>query len=159
RDFDLPATTDFENFAAAICDDLYADYGDLPRPHVSGRVYDATPYPSDRRILFHNESSHMHQWPLKQWFFCVQSAHKNGETPIVDCRKVYERIDPKILHPFKEKGIAYVRNFTGNLDVRWQDFFKTEDRSAVERYCRNASIEFDWKRGDGLRIRHVSSAV
>src|SRR5262245_46722860 len=104
RGFDLNSVGDFESVALAICSDLFGDYGDLPRQGVSDKVYESTPYPHDRPILFHNESSHMHQWPMKQWFFCVQAAAQGGETPIVDCRKVHQRLDPAILEPFARKG-------------------------------------------------------
>ena len=53
----------------------------------------------------------------------------------------------------------YVRNFTNKLDVSWQDFFKTTDRSVVEDFCRNASIDFTWKENNGLRTRQVCLAV
>jgi alpha-ketoglutarate-dependent taurine dioxygenase len=159
RGFAVHSFSEFENFASAICPELFVDYGDLPREQVSGKIYDATPYPSDRPILFHNESSHMHQWPMKQWFFCVQAPQSGGETPIVDCRKLYQRIDPKIVDGFEQKGIMYVRNFTPDLDVRWQDFFKTDDRAAVGTYCKNASMEMSWRDGNRLRIRHVSRGV
>jgi alpha-ketoglutarate-dependent taurine dioxygenase len=96
---------------------------------------------------------------LKQWFYCVEAAQSGGETPIVDCRKVYERIDPQIRKRFEQSGIMYVRNFTDDLDVRWQNFFKTSERSEVERYCRNAGIDFEWKGKNGLRIHHISPAV
>jgi amino acid adenylation domain-containing protein len=159
RGFAIDSIDKFERFAAAVCPNLFTEYGDLPRPQVSGRVYDSTPYPADQWILFHNESSHMHQWPLKQWFYCVQAAQQGGETPIVDCRTMYERIDPAIVESFERKGIMYVRNFTGDLDVRWQDFFKTSDRSVVERYCKDASFDLDWTGDDRLRIRYRTCAV
>jgi len=159
RGFGLKSIEEFESFAAAICPGLFVDYGDLPREQVGRKVYKSTPYPADKRILFHNESSHMHQWPLKQWFFCVEAAKSGGETPIVDCRKAYERIDPEIVKRFEQCGIMYVRNFTDDLDVRWQDFFKTSDPNEVENYCRNAFIDFEWKGKNALRIRHVSPAV
>lgn len=159
RGFSVSTVSQFENFALAICPELFGEYGDLPREGAGGKVYESTPYPPDQAILFHNESSHMHRWPMKQWFFCVQAARQMGETPIVDCRKVYQFIDAKILEPFAQKGIVYVRNFTDKLDVSWQDFFKTTDRSVVENFCRNASIDFEWRENNDLRIRQVCPAV
>lgn len=159
RGFAINSVAEFEGFAAAICPDLFTEYGDLPRPQVSLRVYDSTPYPADSWILFHNESSHMHQWPLKQWFFCVEAAQQGGETPIVDCRAMYARLAPDVVERFERKGIIYVRNFTGDFDVRWQDFFKTMNRADVEQYCRDAAFEFEWTGHDNLRIRYRTSAV
>ena len=52
----------------------------------------------------------------------------------------------------------YVRNFTESLDVHWRDFFRTDDPEAVSAYCRNASMDFEW-RGDNLRTRQRRAAV
>jgi alpha-ketoglutarate-dependent taurine dioxygenase len=159
RGFDLTTVSRFEQFASAICPELFGEYGDLPREEVSGRVYTSTPYPPNQPILMHNESSQMHCWPLKIWFYCVRAAQQGGETPIVDSRRIFQRLDPRIRDRFMQKGIMYVRNYTDGVDVRWQDFFNTDDRSAVEDYCRKAGIECEWKDGDGLKARNVCPAV
>ncbi|MCT7952163.1 amino acid adenylation domain-containing protein [Ancylothrix sp. C2] len=159
RGFTGPVVSAFEQFALSICSELFGEYGDLPREGVSGKVYGSTPYPADKAILFHSESSHLHRWPMKIWFFCVQPAQQGGETPIVDCRKIYQMLNPKLREKFAEKQIMYVRNYTDGLDVSWQDFFKTEDKSVVEKYCRQAGIEFEWKAGNNLRTRKIRPAI
>ncbi|MEG5139393.1 MULTISPECIES: non-ribosomal peptide synthetase [unclassified Microcoleus] len=159
RGFTEPVVSAFEQFALSICSELFGEYGDLPREGVSGKVYGSTPYPADKAILFHSESSHLHRWPMKIWFFCVQPAQQGGETPIVDCRKIYQLLDPKLREKFSEKQIMYVRNYTDGLDVSWQDFFKTEDKATVEKYCGQAGIEFEWKAGNNLRTRKVRPAI
>ena len=98
RGFGLENASDFERVAASICNELYSEYGDLPREGVAGKVYTSTPYPQDKSILYHNESSHMSQWPSKINFFCVTVAKEGGATPIVDCRKVYR------FHAATERG-------------------------------------------------------
>src|SRR5438105_1796629 len=96
RGFNLRSPSDFETVASAIGGELFGEYGDLPREGVAGRVYTSTPYPPDKRILFHNESSHLHRWPMKISFFCVKAAQQGGATPIVDCREVCRRLEPRI---------------------------------------------------------------
>ena len=159
RGFALASTPDFEKFAESVSPDLFGDYGDLPREGVSGKVYGSTPYPSDQAILFHNESSHMHRWPMKIWFFCVKPAERGGETPIVDCRKVCRSLDPKIVKRFAERKLMYVRNYISGIDVSWQEFFRTTDRQVVEKFCRDTSVDFEWKDGDGLMTRRICQAV
>lgn len=159
RGFHIESISEFEKFAAAVCPDLFGEYGDLPRAEVGGKVYGSTPYPSDAVILFHNESSHMHCWPMLIWFCCVKAAEQGGETPIVDCRRIYQDMDPAMRDKFEEKGLMYVRNFTEGLDVSWQDFFHTSDRAVVEDYCRRASIEFEWKGDNTLQTRKARPAV
>jgi alpha-ketoglutarate-dependent taurine dioxygenase len=159
RGFGLSSATDFERSARAICSELFVDYGDLPRAHDSDAVYESTPYPADQTILFHNEAAHTHRWPMKQLFFCVKAAAQGGETPIVDCRKVYQALGLGITEEFKRRELVYVRNFIPSLDVSWQDFFRTTDRAAVAIYCRQASIDFSWRDDGGLRTRQFCQAV
>ncbi len=159
RGFNVDSVSEFESVAQAICPDLFGEYGDLPRAGESGKVYGSTPYPPDKAILFHNESSHLHQWPLKIWFFCVQPAQKGGDTPIVDCRKAYQLLTPKLRERLAQKQFMYVRNYTNGLDVSWQDFFRTNDKSEVENYCRKTKIDFEWYDNNGLITRQVRPAL
>jgi alpha-ketoglutarate-dependent taurine dioxygenase len=159
RGFSLDGATDFERVAASVASDLFAEYGDLPPEGTSERIYHSTPYPADKMILFHNESSHLPKWPLRQFFFCVIPAEDRGTTPLLDCRLVAERMDPGLLAEFESKGLMYVRNFSPGLDVPWQDFFKTEDRAEVERMCAEEGMTCEWREGDALRISQIGPAV
>jgi alpha-ketoglutarate-dependent taurine dioxygenase/acyl carrier protein len=159
RDFQVTSALEFEKVAEAVCRELFGDYGDLPREELGGQVYSSTPYPADQAILFHNESSHMHRWPLKQWFYCAQAPRQGGETPLADCRRVYQLLDPQIRNVLAEKGLLYVRNFSEGLDIGWREFFHATDRAEVEDFCRAAGFDFKWKAGDGLRIQRVQPAV
>ncbi len=159
RGFAVPTVSEFERTAEAICVELFGEYGDLPREELGGRVYGSTPYPADETILFHNESSHMHRWPMLIWFYCVKAALQGGESPIVDCRQMYQAMDSVVRERFERSGLMYVRNFTDGLDVSWQEFFHTADKSKVEQYCRAAGIDFEWKAGGGLRTRQICPAV
>ena len=159
RGFNLREPSEFEKFASAICPELFSGYGDLPREAVSGRVYGSTPYPNDQPIMFHNESSHMHSWPLKIWFYCLIAPQQGGETPIVNCRELYREMDPNLIREFSDRRLMYVRNFNNGLDVSWQDFFKTSDRAAVEEFCREAGIICEWMEGNTLRTKKVCQAV
>ena len=159
RGFNVGSVSLFESFAQAICPELFGEYGDLPRAGLGGKVYGSTPYPSDKAILFHNESSHLHQFPLKIWFFCVQPALQGGETPIVDCRKAYQLLEPKLRERLAQKQLMYVRNYTDSLDVSWQEFFHTNEKSVVENYCRRAKIAFEWYDNNGLVTRQIRPAL
>jgi alpha-ketoglutarate-dependent taurine dioxygenase len=142
-----------------MCPELYGEYGDLPKEESGSKTYRSTPYPPDQAILFHNESSHLHRWPMKQWFFCLQAAREGGETPIVDCRTLYQRLRPEIRERFASKQLLYVRNFTPGFDVSWQDFFQTTEKSVVEERCRKDGIEFIWMEQDRLRTRQRCPAI
>jgi alpha-ketoglutarate-dependent taurine dioxygenase len=158
RGFALDSAADFEAAASAIAGDLFAEYGDLPPESAGEKVYGSTPYPPDKMILFHNESSHLPTWPLRQFFFCVIPSQDRGTTPLLDCREVYAALDPDLLEQFETKGLEYVRNFSEGVDVPWQEFFKTEDQAEVERICSEAGMSCEWTEV-GLRIKQKARAV
>lgn len=157
RGFGVRDAEQFEATARAVCPDLHGEYGDLP--HEAGVVYRSTPYPADQPILFHNEAAHTWRWPLKQFFFCQTPAAEGGETPIVDCRQVYARLDRRLLQRFAERGLRYVRNFIPGLDVAWQDFFHTSVRAEVEARCQRAGVSYEWRTDGGLRTWELRPAV
>lgn len=159
RGFGIRSEAEFERFAGAICTELFGEYGDLPPERPGGKIYKSTPYPADKPILFHNESSHTHRWPMKQWFCCVLPSQEGGETPVIDCRVAWHRVDRGVVERLERLGLRYVRNFTEGLDVRWQDFFRTACRDEVEACCTRAGIGFEWLPNGGLRTRQQAPAV
>jgi alpha-ketoglutarate-dependent taurine dioxygenase len=158
RGFPLAGPPEFEAVASAIAGELFGEYGDLPPEETGQRIYHSTPYPPDKMILFHNESSHFSSWPLRQFFFCVVPSQEGGETPLLDCRKVYEVLDEEIVEAFEQKDLMYVRNFSEGVDVPWQDFFHTDDKAAVEQTCVNAGMSCEWTEL-GLRVRQRAKGV
>jgi alpha-ketoglutarate-dependent taurine dioxygenase len=159
RGFDVASASSFEQFAQIFCRELFNENGEHPRQTVSGNVYTPVFYPSDKQILWHNENSFNHRWPLKIWFSCVVPAQQGGETPVVDARSVYEAIDPDVRERFIEKKILYVRNYGRGLGLDWQSVFRTSDKAEVEARCRENFMEFEWKENDHLTTRALRPAV
>lgn len=159
RGFGLANPRDFEVFAEALQPGLYGAYGDLPKKEGGKNTYRSTPYPEDKMILFHNESSHLPRWPRKQWFFCEEAAPVGGATPIVDCREMFRRLPADLAEKFERLGLTYVRTFTPRLDVDWRDFFRTSDKADVEERCRAEGVEIAWLDGDALQTRTRCPAV
>jgi len=159
RGFNLKTAQDFERVAAGIYNEIYSEYGDLPRESAGGKIYTSTPYPEDKRILYHNESSHMNRWATRISFFCVIAAKEGGCSPVVDCRKVYQQLDPAVRSKFESKGLMYVRNFSDGLDVSWQHFFQTTDRAVVEEACAKQGFICEWVSDDHLRVKQICRGV
>jgi alpha-ketoglutarate-dependent taurine dioxygenase len=160
RGFGISSREEFEAFCAALAPELMG-YGErsTPRREVGGKVYTSTEYPADQHIPMHNELSYTHAWPGKIWFYCHAPAAQGGETPIADSRQVYRALDPAVRERFASRQVLYVRNFGEGLGLTWREAFQTDDWSAVEEYCRNAGIEFEWRPGERLRTRAVRPAV
>jgi alpha-ketoglutarate-dependent taurine dioxygenase len=159
RSFSVESLSEFERFAEAISGELFAEYGDLPRNTLSARIYGSTPYPKDETILFHNESSHLTKWPMRIYFYCMKAAEAGGETPLIDCRRLYAMLDPEIRSKVERLGLLYIRNFVAGLDVSWQEFFKTNDRCTVEQICRSQGSECSWTPSGDLRTTQHRPAV
>jgi alpha-ketoglutarate-dependent taurine dioxygenase len=157
----VKSVAEFEQFARAAGGEELIDYTyrSTPRTQVSGKVFTSTEYPADQFIPLHNEMAYSRTWPMKIWFHCVIATEQGGETPIADSRRVYERIDPRIVERFRQKKVMYVRNYTSGLDLSWQNVFQTASKSEVEEFCRHAGIEVKWENGDHLRTRQVCQAV
>jgi alpha-ketoglutarate-dependent taurine dioxygenase len=158
RGFPLTGAPEFEAVASTIAGELFGEYGDLPPEETGQRIYHSTPYPPDKMIYFHNESSHFSSWPLRQFFFCVVPSEEQGETPLLDCREVYRVLDKEIVEAFESKDLMYVRNFSEGVDVPWQEFFHTDDKAAVEQTCAKAGMTCEWTEL-GLRVSQRAKGV
>lgn len=61
-------------------------------------------------------------------FHSVVVAETGGATPIADNAAVYDTIDPRGRDEFVSRGIRYLRNFGGSLELSWQEAFQTDSR-------------------------------
>ena len=160
RGFPVGDVAEFERFAKACTRTLLSyTHRSTPRSQVSGDVYTSTEFPADQSIPMHNEMSYTRSWPMKLWFHCVVPAATGGETPFADSALVFQRLSESTQRAFAEKGVMYVRNFGGGVDLSWQDVFQTTDRAAVEKFCRESGIEYEWRSDDRLRTRQRCQGV
>jgi alpha-ketoglutarate-dependent taurine dioxygenase len=160
RNFAVRRAIEFEQVLLALCGKLmeYLERSS-PRSQISDKVYTSTDYPADQSIFPHNEHSYSLTFPLKVSFCCLQAAQSGGETPLVNMRRVSQRINPDIKERFIRKGWMYVRNYNDGFGLPWQTVFQTKDRSRVQDYCRQAGIEYEWKDDQHLRTRQVRPAL
>ena len=159
RNFDVDTPSAFERFARAVCPELIVENGEHPRTTVTGKIYTPVFYPADKQLLWHNENSFNHSWPLCILFCCSQPALEGGETPIVDSREVFRMIDPEVKQEFIEKKVMYRRNYGEGVGLTWQTVFQTTSRTEVENHCKRNHFEFEWKSGDRLRTSCVRPAI
>lgn len=160
RGFELAGDEEFRLLAAGFGAPLLGyEFGSTPRTRLGEGVYSSTEYPPHQHIPLHNEQSYSRRWPMKIWFHCALAAPQGGATPIADSREVYRRVPERIRARLLERGLMYVRNFGGGLDVPWPKVFNSEDRADVEAYCRREGIGFEWRDDGELRTRQVAQAV
>ncbi len=160
RGFDLRTANDFSRFVAAISGEpLEYKERSSPRSTVGDRIYTSTDYPEDQAIFPHNEHSYATTFPLKLYFYCQQPASAGGETPLADCRRIFQRLASGIRDRFINKQWMYVRNFGDGFGLPWQTVFQTTNKETVEAYCRANAIQVEWKEQDRLRTRQVRPAI
>jgi alpha-ketoglutarate-dependent taurine dioxygenase len=160
RGFNLRSADNFERFVKAVSGEpLEYNERSSPRTLVGGRIYTSTEYPADQGIFPHNENSYQSSFPMKLFFFCHTPAREGGETPIADCRKVFQHLAPAIRERFIEKRVLYVRNYGGGCGLSWQTAFQTSDKAEVERYCAENGIEARWREGGRLQTRQVRNVA
>jgi hypothetical protein len=160
RGFDISSVDEFERFIGLVSGGaMEYKYRSSPRTQVAGNIYTSTDYPADQSIFPHNEHAYSPTFPLRIFFYCVTPAAEGGETPIGDCRKILQRIDPEIRERFREKGVLYVRNFGDGFGLPWPTVFQTDDRDKVEEFCAQQGLEVEWKDGNRLRTRRVGPAI
>ena len=160
RGFEITTPETFEQLCRAVSTELL-EYNERssPRTQVSANVYTSTDYPAKQSIFLHNENSYQRTFPQKIFFFCLTPALSGGETPIADCRQIFQRIDPRVRERFMEKGWMYVRNVGDGLGLPWQTIFQTESPAVVERECLRKGIKVEWKDDQRLRLSTVLPAV
>jgi amino acid adenylation domain-containing protein len=157
RGFGVNSTAPFERAASAICPDLLSENAEHVPISASGKVQVPVYYAPYRKLLWHNENSFNRSWPMKIIFGCARPAAQGGETPLVDCRRMFQRLPDPIRRQFLEKQITYVRTLGTGLGLDWRTLFRTEDKSRVEDACRRDAISFEWL-DDQLQTRAVRPA-
>jgi alpha-ketoglutarate-dependent taurine dioxygenase len=159
RDFSINTAVALDQVIKATSNGELLEYRDRssPRHEVGDKIYTSTDYPAEQSIFLHNEGTYWMKWPQKIYFCCLVASTDGGQTPIADCRRIYQRIDPQIRERFTE--VMYVRNYNDGFGLTWETVFQTTDRAKVEDYCRSNLIEYQWKEGNRLRTRAVRPTV
>ncbi|WP_406349117.1 TauD/TfdA family dioxygenase [Streptomyces sp. NBC_00144] len=151
----------FQRFVAAVSDGEPLQYRDrsTPRDEVSQNVYLSTTYPAAERIEPHNEGTYWSTWPQKLFFCCLIAPPVGGETPIIDNRKVIERIPVAVRERLERLGVRYVRNYNSGFGLTWQEGYQTDSRADVDRYAAANGTVTEWLEGDRLRTVQIRPAV
>lgn len=168
RGFAVEGPSRFEQIARCINPELKNNYlGTSPRDALTEYVFSASELPGFYPIPQHCEMSFTAHPPSHLFFCClVQPGPDMGETPLVDFRRVWRDLDAGVRQRFEERGIRIVRNYSGPsggsaFDLfklkRWDEMFRTTDKSEVERQCTEEGFEAVWGANDSLRLISTQS--
>jgi len=130
-----------------------------PRRTYSDGVYSSTKWPPNQVMCMHHELSYMLEFPGLMLFACLIAPTGGGATAVADSPTVLGALPTELIERFERQGWLLTRNYNDDIGASVAEAFGTEDRGAVESYCRANAIEFEWQPDGGLRTRQRRSAV
>ena len=109
-------------------------------------------------MCVHHELSYAVEFPSLMLFACLKAATRGGATPVADAAAVLEALPAALVVRFERVGWLLVRNYNDDIGASVAEAFGTEDRGAVESYCRANAIKFEWRPDGALRTWQRRSA-
>jgi alpha-ketoglutarate-dependent taurine dioxygenase len=130
-----------------------------PRRSYSDGVYSSATWPPNQPMCMHHELSYTLEFPGLMLFACLGAPTDRGATAVADSTTVLGALPPDLVERFEREGWLLTRSYNDEIGASVAEAFGTDDRGAVESYCRANAIEFEWQPGGGLRTRQRRSAV
>ncbi len=148
------------NVFQRLADRLTADREPFaPRSVYGVGIHSSTPWPANQPMCMHHESSYTLDPPGLLLFACLTAPTAGGATGVADATEVLGALPPDLVARFEQVGWLLTRTFNEDIGASVAEAFGTDDRSAVEAYCRASGIEFRWLPDGGLQTRQRRSAV
>jgi alpha-ketoglutarate-dependent taurine dioxygenase len=129
------------------------------RRTYSAGVYSSSMWPQNQLMCMHHELSYTLAFPGLMLFACLRAPTHGGATTVADSPTVLDALPAELIERFEREGWLLARSYNDEIGASLAEAFGTEDRSAVESYCRANAIEFEWQPDGGLRTRQRRSAV
>ena len=130
-----------------------------PRRTYSDGVYSSSKWPSNQPMCMHHELSYTLEFPGLMLFACLRAPTDGGATAVADSPTVLDALPTELIERFEREGWLLTRNYNDEIGASFAEAFGTEDRGAVESYCRANAIEFHWQPDGGLRTRQRRRTV
>jgi len=122
-------------------------------------VYSSATWPANQPMCMHHELSYRLEVPSLMLFACLSAPTEGGATAVSDSPTVLEALPKDLTERFERDGWLLTRSYNDEIGATVAEAFGTDERSAVESYCRANAIEFAWQPDGGLRTRQRRSAV
>jgi alpha-ketoglutarate-dependent taurine dioxygenase len=122
-------------------------------------VYSSATWPANQPMCMHHELSYRLEVPGLLLFACLSAPTEGGATAVSDSRAVLNALPAELVARFEREGWMLTRSYNDEIGASVAEAFGTEDRGAVESYCRANAIGFEWQPDGGLRTWQRRSAV
>ena len=130
-----------------------------PRRVYADGVYSSATWPANQQMCMHHELSYRLEVPSLLLFACLSAPTGGGATAVSDSPTVLDALPKDLTERFEQDGWLLARSYNDEIGATLAEAFGTEDRGAIESYCRANAIEFAWQPDGGLRTRQRRSAV
>ena len=130
-----------------------------PRQARAGGVYSSTKWPANQQMCMHHELSYTLLFPGTMLFACLTAPDTGGATAVADAPTVLEALPGNLVSRFEREGWLLTRSYNDEIGASVAEAFGSDDRAAVERYCRANGIAVQWQPDGTLRTRQRRSAV
>lgn len=129
------------------------------RRRYADGLYSSSKWPPNQPMCMHHELSYALEFPSLMLFACLIAPTDGGATPVADSPTILHALPAKLIERFEQLGWLLVRNYNGEIGASIAESFGTDERGAVESYCRANAIKFEWLPGGALRTWQRRSAV
>jgi alpha-ketoglutarate-dependent taurine dioxygenase len=129
------------------------------RRSYSDGVYSSSTWPPKQPMCMHHELSYTLEFPGLMMFACLSAPSEGGATAVADSRRVLDALPAELVTRFERDGWLLTRSYNDEIGASVAEAFGTEDRGAVESYCRGNQIGLEWQPDGGLRTWQRRSAV
>ena len=130
-----------------------------PRRRYAEGIYSASKWPPNEHMCMHHELSYALEPPGLMLFACLVAPTGGGETPVADSPNVLNALPADLVERSERVGWLLIRNYNNDIGASVAESFGTDDRGAVESYCRANAVQFEWQPNGGLRTWQRRSAV
>src|SRR5438128_3259415 len=129
------------------------------RRRYSASVYSSSKWPPNQPMCMHHELTYGLEFPSLVLFACLTAPAEGGATPVADSPTVLDALPTELIQRFERVGWLLIRNYNDEIGASIAEAFGTDDRRAVESYCRANAITFEWRFDGALRTWQRRSAV
>ena len=130
-----------------------------PRQTYAPGLYSSSTWPANQPMCMHHELSYTLEVPGLMLFACLNPPDQGGATAVADAERVLQALPASVSERFGREGWLLTRSYNDEIGASLAESFGTEDRAAIERYCRAHSIDFAWQSDGSLHTRQRRSAV
>ncbi|HZP93965.1 MAG TPA: TauD/TfdA family dioxygenase [Burkholderiales bacterium] len=129
------------------------------RKRYSNGLYSSSKWPPNQPMCMHHELSYALECPSLMLFACLTAPSDGGATPLADSTTILQALPAELIDRFERVGWLLIRNYNDEIGASIAEAFGTDDRRAVESYCRANAIKFEWRSNGALRTWQHRSAV